>query len=165
MLEREIKLVKENKKAAIVCMGTRISLNSKNVRSVDLIYLRNILQDVYGRTVDYLTLKTKKEVDLDYFKNVADENINDYDAVNTYLSTKHRYQTPVENNFDYIDKYVIFTTLDCNARCFYCYELKSKGKTPMSIETAEKVAKYIITHCPKGTEVSLDWFGGEPLFN
>ncbi len=29
MLEREIKLVKENKKAAIVCMGTRISLNSR----------------------------------------------------------------------------------------------------------------------------------------
>ena len=84
MLEREIKLVKENKKAAIVCMGTRISLNSKNVRSVDLIYLRNILQDVYGRTVDYLTLKTKKEADLDYFKNVADENINDYDEIYIY---------------------------------------------------------------------------------
>ena len=70
--------------------------------------------------------------------------------------------------YNYLDSprhFTILTTTTCNARCFYCYELKSKGKTPMSIETAEKVAKYIITHCPKGTEVSLDWFGGEPLFN
>ena len=42
MLEREIKLVKENNKASIVCMGTRISLNSKKGGSSDLIYLRNI---------------------------------------------------------------------------------------------------------------------------
>ena len=70
--------------------------------------------------------------------------------------------------YNYLDSprhFTILTTTTCNARCFYCYELKSKGKTPMSIETAEKVAKYIITRCPKGTEVSLDWFGGEPLFN
>lgn len=84
MLEREIKLVKENKRAAIVCMGTRISLNSKNVRSVDLVYLRNMLQEVYGRNVDYLTLKSKKEADLDYFKDVKDEDINTYDEIFIY---------------------------------------------------------------------------------
>lgn len=35
----------------------------------------------------------------------------------------------------------------------------------MTEETAEKVARYIITHAPKGIDIRLDWFGGEPLYN
>ena len=93
------------------------------------------------------------------------ENINDYDAVNTYLSTKHRYQTPVENNFDYIDKYVIFTTLDCNARCFYCYE-HGASKIKMSSKIATDTADFIINEYNKTkTPIAISWFGGEPLYN
>jgi hypothetical protein len=73
---------KEKKKMAIVSYGTRIAIKSKNVRAVDLTYLRNIMQNVYGREVDYVTFKTDK--DPDSFKNVADVNINDYDEVMIY---------------------------------------------------------------------------------
>lgn len=59
--------------------------------------------------------------------------------------------------------YTIFTTTDCNARCFYCFELGG-SRIPMTPETAEKVVQYIKTHCG-GKEVSLAWFGGEPLYN
>lgn len=62
-----------------------------------------------------------------------------------------------------ITAYTIFTTTDCNARCFYCFEL-GRSRIPMSCETAEKVVQYIIDHCG-GKEVSISWFGGEPLFN
>lgn len=59
--------------------------------------------------------------------------------------------------------YTIFTTTDCNARCFYCYEM-GRSRIPMSAETAHKAAAYIAAHC--GDEkVHLHWFGGEPLFN
>ncbi|MBO5005641.1 MAG: glycosyltransferase family 1 protein [Clostridia bacterium] len=84
MLDRELEFKKESKRTGIVCMGTRISLSSKNVRSVDLVYFRNILQDIYGRKVDYLSLKSKKEADLDYFKNISDVDINDYDEIFIY---------------------------------------------------------------------------------
>jgi hypothetical protein len=50
-----IELKKEPKKSAIVCYGTRISLNSINVRSVDLTFMRSYLMDVLGRSeVDYV---------------------------------------------------------------------------------------------------------------
>lgn len=56
--------------------------------------------------------------------------------------------------------YTIFTTTDCNARCFYCYEM-GRSRIPMSNETAHKAA-YIAAHCG-GEKVHLHWFGGEPL--
>lgn len=64
---------------------------------------------------------------------------------------------------DAITGYTIFTTTDCNARCFYCYEM-GRSRIPMTQETAQKVVQYIKTHCG-GKEVRLAWFGGEPLFN
>lgn len=82
-----------------------------------------------------------------------------------------------------IRHYTILTTTDCNARCFYCYELGCEKMT-MSEQTARHVANYILTHAPKhhddddvfssggqepvetsGSGVKIFWFGGEPLFN
>ena len=62
-----------------------------------------------------------------------------------------------------ITGYTIFTTTDCNARCFYCFEL-GRSRIPMSEETALKVVDYIEAHCG-GKTVKLSWFGGEPLYN
>ena len=62
-----------------------------------------------------------------------------------------------------ITAYTIFTTTDCNARCFYCFEM-GRSRVPMSCETAEKVVAYIKDHSA-GQDVNIGWFGGEPLFN
>lgn len=59
--------------------------------------------------------------------------------------------------------YTIFTTTDCNARCFYCYELNSK-RISMTEKTAEDLAEYIFINS-RGNKVNLLWFGGEPLLN
>lgn len=62
-----------------------------------------------------------------------------------------------------ITGYTIFPTTDCNARCFYCFEL-GRSRMPMSNETAKKVVNYIKNH--RGDKkVNLSWFGGEPLYN
>lgn len=68
-----------------------------------------------------------------------------------------------KKNSDAITGYTIFTTTDCNARCFYCFEL-GRSRIPMSHETALKTVRYIKEHCG-GEKVRLAWFGGEPLFN
>lgn len=68
--------------------------------------------------------------------------------------------------FDYkkaITSYKILTTTDCNARCFYCYEAGIK-KEDMSPETAERVAEFIKQN-HEDSDVTLAWFGGEPLMN
>lgn len=67
------------------------------------------------------------------------------------------------NKKDYIDRYIILTTTDCNARCFYCYESGIK-KFAMDDVTAKKVADFI-KHHSKDRFVKLTWFGGEPLYN
>lgn len=61
--------------------------------------------------------------------------------------------------------YSIMTTLDCNARCFYCYQMgRNKSRAHMSADTAAAVADFIArTHT--GKKVKLHWYGGEPLYN
>ena len=62
-----------------------------------------------------------------------------------------------------ITSYTIFTTTDCNARCFYCFELGCI-RVPMTNHTALKVVDYIKAHCG-GKPIRITWFGGEPLMN
>lgn len=68
--------------------------------------------------------------------------------------------------FDYRfqeNHYIIATTLDCNARCFYCFEYGSNRES-MSTQTAHKTAEYIYKTC-RNKPVFIQWFGGEPLYN
>ena len=61
-----------------------------------------------------------------------------------------------------VNSYVIMTTLDCNARCFYCYE-KGTPRISMTEKIAIATSEYIQRHSTN--EVKLTWFGGEPLLN
>ena len=82
---KQIEPSKTNKKAAIVSLGTRISLSSDNVRSVDLVFMRKYLMNVLGREqVDYISKRTRKEVGLDYFKDTTETDFNDYDEIYIY---------------------------------------------------------------------------------
>ena len=60
-----------------------------------------------------------------------------------------------------ICNYVIAPTMDCNARCFYCFEHGAHHEA-MSIRTADQLIKFIIQHSA-GETISIHWFGGEPL--
>ncbi len=62
-----------------------------------------------------------------------------------------------------LTRYTIFTTMDCNARCFYCYEAGLE-KSSMTGQTARDTAVYIGAH-RSGKPVHIRWFGGEPLVN
>ena len=60
-----------------------------------------------------------------------------------------------------INNYLILTTTNCNARCFYCFE-NGMRHVNMDSSTAEQVIDFITTH-NNGKTVNLHWFGGEPL--
>lgn len=55
----------------------------------------------------------------------------------------------------------IAPTMKCNSRCFYCFEEGNKNYGKMSVETEEKLVKFITLH--KKQEILIVWFGGEPL--
>ena len=82
--------------------------------------------------------------------------IDEYRKINKRLITSSYLNNP--------STFTIFTTLKCNARCFYCYELNMKKKH-MTLETADKVIEYILSCTCNGQTVKLDWFGGEPTVN
>ena len=67
------------------------------------------------------------------------------------------------NQRKHITNYTILTTTDCNARCFYCYQLGVK-RFPMTESAAHEIADYIARSCG-GEKVNICWFGGEPLYN
>ncbi len=60
-------------------------------------------------------------------------------------------------------KLVINPTLECNFKCWYCYEKHPQGH--MALEVMEKCKKhiqYMVKH-ERITSLILDWFGGEPI--
>jgi len=56
----------------------------------------------------------------------------------------------------------ILPTLSCNFRCPYCFERHTKGLMLAAVQDAlvNFASRYLL---PKSKELSIDWFGGEPL--
>lgn len=90
----------------------------------------------------------------------------DFNELETIDYVREHFKSNIDDLYlERPNAYTILTTTKCNARCFYCYELKVK-KHNMSKETAEKVSNYIIQRKPLNNKpIQLHWFGGEPLFN
>lgn len=89
-----------------------------------------------------------------------------FDEEDVLIEYRKRKVVPITaNTLTRLRNFTILTTTKCNARCFYCYQMHTKGKQHMTPETANKVAKYIIDTTFEGQEVFLGWFGGEPLYN
>ncbi len=56
----------------------------------------------------------------------------------------------------------ILPTLSCNFRCPYCFERHSKGLMPEKVQ--DRLVTFTGRHLlPRSKEMSIDWFGGEPL--
>lgn len=85
----------------------------------------------------------------------------DFDESKTFDQLKHIFK--LLDHGDYINSFIILPTTDCNARCFYCCENGQK-RINMSSQTAIDSAEFI-TKKSKGNNVSITWFGGEPLYN
>ena len=57
----------------------------------------------------------------------------------------------------------IAPTLDCNFRCIYCYEKNSLHQQYMSNEVQERVFSFINKQADTLKNLSISWYGGEPL--
>ena len=113
-----------------------------------------------------LLLLTQEEYNLalenDYLREhwfVVPQQINEKEIAKTVRWV----QTSMKKKKKGINYYTIYSTTDCNARCFYCFELGRK-RVPMSDEIALKTAEFIKANC-NGEAVTLRWFGGEPLYH
>ncbi len=55
----------------------------------------------------------------------------------------------------------VTTTVSCNFDCGYCFQ--SHANRPIRKHDAEKVKTFAAEHLAPGTNLSVTWFGGEPL--
>ncbi len=61
---------------------------------------------------------------------------------------------------------IVVLNLDCNLACPYCYEDSFRGKFYMNGSTAELLVSSVIgQQIASGREVSIDFYGGEPLLS
>ena len=97
----------------------------------------------------------------DYF--IVPEDFNEDEVIELYRKKASR--EILSNYLDTPDSFTILTTTECNARCTYCYESTIENKHSMSVETANKIADYIINNGSKTKPLTISWFGGEPLYN
>jgi uncharacterized protein len=58
-------------------------------------------------------------------------------------------------------KYALLITQSCNLACKYCYISKHKSKLDLSV--AKRVVDYIYKNSVKNDNISIGFFGGEPL--
>lgn len=94
---------------------------------------------------------------------LVDTSFDEYQAVKNIRS---KLQIPVDDLYlSKVNRYTILTTLACNARCNYCYELGIKSKHSMTSNTAIQIAEYITNNSNVNQPILLNWFGGEPLVN
>lgn len=87
------------------------------------------------------------------------ESLNEFQLVTNVKNLLNK----VNNQNQYIQHYTIFTTTDCNARCYYCFE-KDAVKIRMTDTVINATVNFIQKHYT-GKRISIQWFGGEPLFN
>lgn len=62
---------------------------------------------------------------------------------------------------DKVQELIIFPTEQCNFRCTYCYEdFELKRMSPTIIQS---IKKFLENRAPKLNQLTINWFGGEPL--
>jgi sulfatase maturation enzyme AslB (radical SAM superfamily) len=87
---------------------------------------------------------------------LVDENINEIGVFNAYSKLNSKRMNPMPS-------ITVTPTMECNARCFYCYE-EGVRQGRMKKESAENIVSFIkALDTSKG--VFVTWFGGEPLMN
>lgn len=80
--------------------------------------------------------------------------LNEYDYIRTRY-TISRMRAPV--------RFVIAPTLDCNLKCFYCFEGKSKGTMAAGVQ--EALVSFAASRIQerRAGGLTVEWYGGEPL--
>lgn len=129
-----------------------------NVLTGEMILLDENEKDLFEKKSNASTDLAKKLIEKWFLvpEDTIDSDISKQ-MIALFQSINSIYSEPKLNSF------IILPTTDCNARCFYCYEL-GRSRKWMTEKTAKDVVDYIIRRKTDG-EIKIHWFGGEPLYN
>ena len=115
------------------------------------IYINNEPEDILSLEPSLYEILRKEEF-------LIEDNIDEF-SITEYKKLQKKYDTNLYN-------IVINTTLDCNLRCWYCYENKIEGSIlePNIIDYIKNNIQYKYSLTPF-KKLKISFFGGEPFLN
>lgn len=132
-----------------------INLLSQTTIILDQSNYKNVINYIKGK-INKLTTK-EKDILLFFLEN----NFFYQEEFDELAYIKYKYQ---QNRFDKtLLGCVITPTLECNFRCYYCFEEKQPEK--LTRKAQNQILLYIATNIPKSVSLEIQWFGGEPLLS
>ncbi|MCM3205983.1 radical SAM/SPASM domain-containing protein [Paenibacillus illinoisensis] len=117
------------------------------------------LNDEYKRSFKLLSQNNWNEIPNEHIKNfkdggfIVDKDLDEY-LIYKYLTNRSKYSN---DSF----ALTIATTLQCNFRCPYCYE--EHVDSYFDEKKEEELKKFILDNLDGKKNLSITWYGGEPL--
>lgn len=139
--------------------GKMLAYNSVNDKFMLLEYA---LYDLFQAAINENNLIGLQEIHPDYFKALLQNGFIVDKGKDEYAEIRELIINTDQDEFFF--NIIINPTMNCNFKCWYCYETHLKGSR-MSEEMIDKIYKLIdnVTSNEKIKSLQLSWFGGEPL--
>lgn len=134
-----------------------------NCVTQDFIVLDELMLELYKNGETRNEFNEMKEVYEDFYNFLIDKGFLIEDSINQFEQLKELSRSIDSNETSY--HLIINPTMNCNFKCWYCYETHIKD-SKMNSETKEKIISFVkktINDNPKIKHFSVSWFGGEPM--
>ena len=134
-----------------------------NCVTQDFIVLDELMLELYKNGETRNEYNEMKEVYEDFYNFLIDKGFLIEDSINQFEQLKELSRSIDSNETSY--HLIINPTMNCNFKCWYCYETHIKD-SKMNSETKEKIISFVkktINDNPKIKHFSVSWFGGEPM--
>lgn len=134
-----------------------------NALKNSFILLEQDLYNLYEAAKNENKIDDFKEIHLSFYEFMVEKGF----FVNTNLNELEevkKLQLEIDNKDDFFDLF-INPTMNCNFKCWYCYEthIKSSKMTKTTIQNVISFCNNIIYENKNLKRFYLSWFGGEPL--
>ena len=134
-----------------------------NALQNNFIILENELYDLYIAAVNEQAIDKFKKIHNDFYEFMIEKGF--------FVSEEKKefeevlaLQKKIDHRKDFFDLF-INPTMNCNFKCWYCYEthIKNSKMSSHRIKNIEKLLQNIILSNKELKTIYISWFGGEPL--
>ena len=134
-----------------------------NTFSKEFIMLEEMLFEMYDASFKGGDFNELREVHPDFYNHLVSKNFLVEDSVDEVALVKEA--SHLIDNDESLFELHINPTMNCNFKCWYCYEthIKDSKMDEVTIVQTEKFIQNVFDNKSKLQRFHLSWFGGEPL--